>query len=176
MAIFKSSHQGTREKSVLKNFTIFTGKHFVLESLFNKLPDPQGCKFIKKRLQYRCFPVIIEKFLRTFILQNIWKWLFLNIVNGITFFNLYLVNIPNVPILHPLKTPETNKNHCPKNEEILNGKLQFLSSECQSNNVLMLQKFNLLTWKSYDVINFTNWYHFQKYVCISWIYDFIKSF
>ena len=29
-----------------------------------------GCNFIKKRLQHRCFPVNIAKFLRTFILQN----------------------------------------------------------------------------------------------------------
>ena len=36
----------------------------VLESLFSKLVDPQTCKFIKKRLQHRCFPVNITKFLR----------------------------------------------------------------------------------------------------------------
>ena len=43
----------------------------VLESLFNKAAALQVCNFIKKRLQYRCFPVIIAKFLRVPILKNI---------------------------------------------------------------------------------------------------------
>ena len=41
------------KKVVLKNFAIFTGKL-------------QACNFIKSRLQYRCFPLDIAKFLRTF--------------------------------------------------------------------------------------------------------------
>ena len=32
-----------------------------------------ACKFIKKRLQYRCFPVKFTKFLRTPFLKNIYK-------------------------------------------------------------------------------------------------------
>ena len=40
-------------------------KRPVLESLFNKVPGLQACNFIKKRLQQRCFPVNIAKFLRT---------------------------------------------------------------------------------------------------------------
>ena len=43
--------------SVLKNFAIFTGL--------------QACNSIKKRLQHRCFPLTIAKFLRTPILKNI---------------------------------------------------------------------------------------------------------
>ena len=49
----------------------------VLESLFNNAADLQVCDFIKKRLQQRCFPVIIAKFLRTPILKNICKRLLL---------------------------------------------------------------------------------------------------
>ena len=37
----------------------------MLESLFNNVAGPQACNVIKKRLQHRCFPVNIEKFLRT---------------------------------------------------------------------------------------------------------------
>ena len=40
---------------VLKNFSVFTGKHLCW-SLFAGL---QGCNFIKKRLQHRRFPVNI---------------------------------------------------------------------------------------------------------------------
>ena len=36
----------------------------VLESLFNNAADLQVCDFIKKRLQHRCFPVIIAKFFK----------------------------------------------------------------------------------------------------------------
>ena len=43
---------------VVKNF------NFVLESFFNKVADLQA-NFIKKKLQHRCFPVNIAKFLRT---------------------------------------------------------------------------------------------------------------
>ena len=49
----------------------------VLESLFNKIADLSACSFIKKRLQNRCFPVILAKFLRTFILKNICERLLL---------------------------------------------------------------------------------------------------
>ena len=37
----------------------------MLESLFNKDASLQVCTFIKNRLQRRCFPVNIAKFLRT---------------------------------------------------------------------------------------------------------------
>ena len=48
--------------SVLKNFAIFTGEHLCWSLFLIKL---QACNFIKKRPQYRCFPVNIVKFLRT---------------------------------------------------------------------------------------------------------------
>ena len=37
----------------------------VLVSLFNKVAGLQACNVIKKRLQHRCFPVNMVKFLRT---------------------------------------------------------------------------------------------------------------
>ena len=48
----------------------------VLESLFNKV-EGQACNFIEKRLQHRCFPVNIAKFLKTPILKNICERLLL---------------------------------------------------------------------------------------------------
>ena len=48
----------------------------VLEALFNK-DRLKACKFIKKRLKYRCFSVKIMKFLRTPIVKNICERLFL---------------------------------------------------------------------------------------------------
>ena len=49
----------------------------MLESLSNKDAGLQACNFIKKRLQQRCFPVNIAKFLRTPILKNICERLLL---------------------------------------------------------------------------------------------------
>ena len=46
----------------------------MLVSLFNKVADLQLVTLLKKRLQHRCFPVIIAKSLRTSILQNMCKW------------------------------------------------------------------------------------------------------
>ena len=54
----------------LKNFAIFTRKKLLLQSLFNKVAGLQTCNFITKRLQHRCFPVNIVKFLRKPILKN----------------------------------------------------------------------------------------------------------
>ena len=49
----------------------------VLESLLNKFAILQICKFIKKRLQHRFFPVKFAKFLRTPMLKNICNQLLL---------------------------------------------------------------------------------------------------
>ena len=49
----------------------------VLECLFNKAAALQVCNFIEKKLQHRCFPVIITKFLRIPILKNICERLLL---------------------------------------------------------------------------------------------------
>ena len=58
------------EKGVLKSPAVFTGKH-VLESLFKKVESLQACNFIKKRLQRRCFPVNVAKFLWTPIEEHL---------------------------------------------------------------------------------------------------------
>ena len=50
----------------------------MLESLFNKAAVPQVNNFIEKRLQHRCFPVNIVKFLGTCILKKICERVRLN--------------------------------------------------------------------------------------------------
>ena len=64
------------KKSVLKNFAI-SQKTLLLKSLFNEAAGLKACKFIKKKLQYRLFPVKFEKSLRTPILKNICELLLL---------------------------------------------------------------------------------------------------
>ena len=49
------------KKGVLKNFLKFTGKHRCQSLFFNKVA---GCNFIKKRLNFRCFPVNFAKFFK----------------------------------------------------------------------------------------------------------------
>ena len=51
------------KKTVLKSFAIFTGKHLCWILLLIKL---KACNSIKKRLQHRCFPVSIARFLTLF--------------------------------------------------------------------------------------------------------------
>ena len=70
----RSNHR--RSSVALKNFAIFTGKHLCW-SLFFKV-----CNFIKKRLQHRCFPVDIAKYLTTPILKNICEHLTLVLSNN----------------------------------------------------------------------------------------------
>ena len=69
------------KKKVFLKFRNFHRKTLVLESLFNKAAGLKACNFIKKRLQHRCFPVNIAKFLRTFILKNICERLLLKLYN-----------------------------------------------------------------------------------------------
>ena len=52
------------KKPVLKNVAIFLGRYLYWSFFL------QGCNFIKKRLQQRCFPVNIAKVLRTPILKE----------------------------------------------------------------------------------------------------------
>ena len=59
---------------VLKNFTIFTGKQLCWSLFLIKL---KASFFIKKRLQHRCLPVNIAKFLRTFFFPKHLWWLLL---------------------------------------------------------------------------------------------------
>ena len=56
------------QKAVLKNVVIFTGKNLCWNFFLIK---SQACNFIKKRLQNRCFPENIAKFLRRGNLKNI---------------------------------------------------------------------------------------------------------
>ena len=48
-------------KGVLRNFTKF---------FFNKVAGLMPATLLKKRLWHRCFPVNLEKFLKTLLLQN----------------------------------------------------------------------------------------------------------
>ena len=66
------------EKTSLKNFAIFTGKHLCRSLFLIKLQINFLINFIKKRLQHRCFSVNIDKFLITPILKNIWNGCFFN--------------------------------------------------------------------------------------------------
>ena len=65
------------KNKVLKFFT-FHNITPVLESLFNKVAGLKACNFIKNRLQRRCFPAKLAKFLRTIVLKNICERLLLN--------------------------------------------------------------------------------------------------
>ena len=56
-----SGYSETSSGSVLKKYTIFTGKHLCWESLCNKVVGLQVCHFIKKRFQHKCFPVNVSE-------------------------------------------------------------------------------------------------------------------
>ena len=72
------SHQwcSLKKRCSLKLCNIFR-KTPVLGSLFNKVVGLQDCKYIKKRLQHRCFVRHLRKFLRTSFLKNICERLLL---------------------------------------------------------------------------------------------------
>ena len=61
--INRSSHRRCPVKKVLLKNTQYSWETPMLESLFYKFADQKTCNFIKKRLQHRCFPGNIRKFL-----------------------------------------------------------------------------------------------------------------
>ena len=77
-----STNQRFSIKTLLLRFYNILRKILVFESLFNEVAGLQACNFIKKKLQHRCFPVNIAKFLRIPILRNSWKQLFLTRLYG----------------------------------------------------------------------------------------------
>ena len=64
-------------KAVLKNCSMFTGKQLCQSLFLISLQAWRPPTFLKKRLQHRCFPVNIERFLRTSILNSICEQLLL---------------------------------------------------------------------------------------------------
>ena len=66
------------EIGVLKGFAIFTGK-YLCWSLFLIVAGLKACDFLKKKLQYRCFPENIAKknFKNSFFIEHLSKYPFL---------------------------------------------------------------------------------------------------
>ena len=61
----RSRSQMFFKKGVHKNFANFRQKHMCWSLFLNKVARLRACSCIKKRFQYRCFPVKFAKFLRT---------------------------------------------------------------------------------------------------------------
>ena len=114
--IYRSSRQDVFcKKGVLRNLTKFTGKHLRQSLFFNKVAG-EACKFIKKEIWHRCFPVNFVKFLRTpFCIEHPW-WLLLYITTlsfkftwiiSVKFFSCYAVY--TFLIISCLQTKEIKK-------------------------------------------------------------------
>ena len=75
----RSSHQRCSVKrGVLKNFAKFTGKHMCWSLCLIKLQTWRPATLLKMRLQHRCFPVKIAKFLEMHVLKNTCEGLLLS--------------------------------------------------------------------------------------------------
>ena len=65
LLLYRRGHQGrSTKKAALKKLAIIRKKPPVLGSLFNNFAVLKAYKFIKWRIQHRCFPVEIVKFLK----------------------------------------------------------------------------------------------------------------
>ena len=63
-----------------RNFAKSTGKHLCQCLFFNKVVGLRSAILIKKRLWHRCFPGNFVKFLRTYFLTKLLRWLLLKII------------------------------------------------------------------------------------------------
>ena len=81
MAKYRSSHWRCSKKvGVTKNFANVTGKHLCWSIILIKFQAGLNAyNSFKKRLQYRCVPVKVVKFLRTPTLKNICKRVLLKV-------------------------------------------------------------------------------------------------
>ena len=73
---YRCSHWrcSVKESVLRKVFAKFTGKQLCQRLYFNKVCGP---KAVKRRLRHKCFPLNLEKFVRTPFLQNTSRWLLL---------------------------------------------------------------------------------------------------
>ena len=78
----KQPPEALHKKAVLKILQ-FSQDHLCWSLFWDedaiKLQVVKACNYIEKRLQHRCFPVNIAKFLITPVLKNICRWLLLKI-------------------------------------------------------------------------------------------------
>ena len=93
MQLLKTPSRSNRSQTfftgVLKNFAIFTGKHLCWSLFLIKL-QVLACDFIKKRLQHRCFPVTIAKFLGAAFFKEHLQWLLKHHPNSISRIYMFL--------------------------------------------------------------------------------------
>ena len=64
LEVLQNSEENTCARSSFLKLCNLHRKTLVLEPFFNKVADLHASNFIKKRLQYRCFPMNIVKFLK----------------------------------------------------------------------------------------------------------------
>ena len=65
------------KKGNLRKFAKFTTKYLWQSLFFNKVAGLRPATLLKKRLWHRCFPVNFEKFLRTPLFTEHFRWLLL---------------------------------------------------------------------------------------------------
>ena len=118
------------KKGALGNFAKFTGKHLRQSLFFNKVGglSPEACKFIKKRLWHRCFPVNFAKFLRAPFLTEHVLWLLLiktlhtyDVNESTKFMNKYIpIDMVNILLSSIATWGSSAKNHKTNNPDFLN--------------------------------------------------------
>ena len=70
---------------ILKHFAIFTGKHLCWSLFFNEITGFRFATLLRKRLQHRCFPANIAKFLRAALFPEHLRWLVLKVGNSVLY-------------------------------------------------------------------------------------------
>ena len=76
-SVVRSSRPEVFCKKVFLKISQILQESNCVNPIFNEVEGLEACNFTKKRLQHRCCPVNIAKFLRTLILKNICKRLLL---------------------------------------------------------------------------------------------------
>ena len=82
------------EKSILKSFAKFTGKHLRRSLCFNKVTGFRSATLLKKRLRHKFFTVRFVKFLRTPFLTASeigFLWLVFIVLKNLLIFTLELI-------------------------------------------------------------------------------------
>ena len=70
---------------ILKHFAIFTGKHLCWSLFFNEITGFRLATLLRRRLQHRCFPANIGKFLRAALFPEHLRWLVLKVGNSVLY-------------------------------------------------------------------------------------------
>ena len=133
-----------KKKLFLKN-SQYWQENICVKSVFNKVTDLKACNFIKNRLQHRCFPVHIAKFLGAPILKNNYERLLLKHCPDFIYIYIDFIHTDILENIHWRQSHEKQKS-VPMKIYFIRLWYDFIFSQCKCKGLQRLSFLNIIFW------------------------------